>query len=158
MDPSQRNKSLWCGYHRDNGHETDRCQSLKFLVEKLIKARHLRRYVKEADHIEELGQAANKIIVGAMIPSESRPAINYILSGQFDDQYQSKSQQKKLLRAVTVKFRVNDVHTEDIYEETKPIDSPISFPHVNPNKIITPHYDVLVFTLYINGFDMHMVL
>ena len=24
-DPSQRNKSLQCGYHRDHGHETDRC-------------------------------------------------------------------------------------------------------------------------------------
>ena len=24
MDPSQRNRSLWCDYHRDHGHETDR--------------------------------------------------------------------------------------------------------------------------------------
>ena len=27
-DPSQRNKSLRCGYHRDHGHDIDRCQSL----------------------------------------------------------------------------------------------------------------------------------
>ena len=53
MDPSQRNRSLRCGYHRDHGHETDKCRSLKFLVEKLIKAGHLRRYVKEVDHREE---------------------------------------------------------------------------------------------------------
>ena len=32
-----------------------------------------------------------------------------------------------------------------------------SFP-VNPNKIIVPHYDALVLTLYISGFDVHRVL
>ena len=52
-DPSQRNKFLSYGYHRDHRHETDRCRSLKFLMEKLIKAGHLRRYVKEVNHKEE---------------------------------------------------------------------------------------------------------
>ena len=33
MDPFQRNPSVWCDYHRDQGHETDRYRSLKFLVE-----------------------------------------------------------------------------------------------------------------------------
>ena len=44
------------------------------------------------------------------------------------------------------------------HEETKPIDGPISFPHVNPKKIIVPHYDALVLKLCINGFDVHRVL
>ena len=48
-DPAKRNKSLRCDYHRDHGHETDRCRSLKFIVEKLIKARHLKRYLREVD-------------------------------------------------------------------------------------------------------------
>ena len=43
--PDQRNRSLRCDYHRDHGHETNHCQSLKFLVEKLIRARHLKRYL-----------------------------------------------------------------------------------------------------------------
>ena len=59
-------------------------------MEKLIKVGHLRRYVKEVDHIEESGQAADRITVGTVIPSESKPAINYILGGSSDDQYQSK--------------------------------------------------------------------
>ena len=33
-DPAQRNQSLRCDYHRDHGHETNRCRSLKFLVER----------------------------------------------------------------------------------------------------------------------------
>ena len=43
--PDQRNRSLRCDYHRDHGHETNHCQSMKFLVEKLIWVGHLRRYI-----------------------------------------------------------------------------------------------------------------
>ena len=38
------------------------------------------------------------------------------------------------------------------------IDGPIAFPPVNPNRVIVPHYDALVLTLCINGFDVHRVL
>ena len=33
-DLAQRNQSLRCDYHKDHGHETNRCRSLKFLVER----------------------------------------------------------------------------------------------------------------------------
>ena len=57
-----------------------------------------------------------------------------------------------------VKARVNDVHISGSREETKPIDDPISFPPINPNRVIVPHYDALILTHYINGFDVHKVL
>ena len=44
LDPAQCNQSLRCDCHRDHGHETNRYR-LKFLVERLIRASHLRRYV-----------------------------------------------------------------------------------------------------------------
>ena len=47
---------------------------------------------------------------------------------------------------------------EGKHEETKPIDGPISFTPINPNRVIVPHYDALVLTLCIHGFDVHMVL
>ena len=56
-------KSLWCVYHRDHGHEIDMCLSIKFLVEKLIMDGHFRRYVKEVDHKDELGQVTDGITV-----------------------------------------------------------------------------------------------
>ena len=127
-------------------------------MEKLIKEGHLRRYIREPDHGVGSGQAANRITAGAAVPSESKPAINYILDNSSDDQYQSKRQQRRLLRTVIVKVRVNDINAEGRHKETKPIDGPISSPPVNPNRIIVPHYDALVLTLYINGFDMHRVL
>ena len=54
--------------------------------------------------------------------------------------------------------QVNVVHTRGIQEETKPINDPISFPSIKPNRVIVLHYDALVLTLCINGFDMHRVL
>ena len=44
--PDQCNRSLRCEYHRDHGHETNHCQSLEFLIENLIRAGHLRRYLR----------------------------------------------------------------------------------------------------------------
>ena len=128
------------------------------MVEKLVKAGHLRRYVRELNHGVELGQVVDKITTGVTTLTESRPAINYILGGLSDDQYQSKSQRKKLLRAATVKARVNAIHAEGRHKETQLIDGLISFPPVNLNKIIVPHYDAMVLTLCINSSDVHMVL
>ena len=80
------------------------------------------------------------------------------MGSRSDDQYQLKRKQRKVLRAATIKARVNSIHVEGRHEETKPIDSPIFFPLVNPNIIIVPHYDALVLTLCINSFDVHRVL
>ena len=52
---------------------------------------------------------------------------------------------------------MNVVHTES-GQEAEPIDDPISFAPINPNKVIIPHCDALVLTLCINGFDVHRVL
>ena len=80
------------------------------------------------------------------------------MGGPADDQYQSKRQQKRLVIAATVKAKVNADHTESSQGEVEPIDGPISFPLVNPNRVIVSHYNALVLTLCINGFDVHKVL
>lgn len=46
-DPAQRDQSRFCEYHRDIGHRTNHCRSLKYLVvEGLINTRHLKEFVK----------------------------------------------------------------------------------------------------------------
>ena len=69
-----------------------------------------------------------------------------------------KKKKKKLLRAATIKARVNAIHMEGNHEETKLMDGPISFPLVNLNRIIVPYYDVMVLIFCINGFDVHRAL
>ena len=80
-----KKKSLRCDYHRDHGHGTDWYRSLKFLVEKLIKAGHLRRYIRDVDHRVESKQVVDRITACAAVPAKSRPSINYILGGPSDD-------------------------------------------------------------------------
>ena len=89
-DPSQRNPSVRCNYHRDHEHKTNRCRSLKYMVERLIKVGHLKRHINEVNRREESAHIAGRITTSITAPSESRSTINYILGGPFDDQYQSK--------------------------------------------------------------------
>ena len=89
-NPTQRNQSLRCDYHIDHEHETNRCRSMKFLVERLIKVDHHRRYVWETASGAEAAPTIERIAASTKLPPEPRPTINYILGGPTNDQYQSK--------------------------------------------------------------------
>ena len=156
--PDQRNRSLRCDYHRDHDHETNHFHSLKFLVEKLIRAGHLRIYIRELTYGTEMAPSANRAIVGAEHPSEPRPTTNFILRGPVDDQYHSKQQRRRMLHAASAKARINIVSTPGSNTAIQPICGSISFPLINPTRVITPHYDALVLTLCINNFDVHRIL
>ena len=155
--PDQRNRSLRCDYHRDHGHETNRCHILKFLVEKLIRAGHLRRYIREPTRGTKTTPAVDREIAGAEHPSQPQPTINFILGGLVDHQYQSKRQRRRMISAASAKAQINTVNTPRSSAAIQPVDGPISFPPINPTRVITPHYDALVLTLCINNFDVHKV-
>ena len=64
----------------------------------------------------ESGQPTGRITASPVFQPKPRPIINYILGSPADDRYQSKCQQKKLVRAATVKAKVNVIHTESDQE------------------------------------------
>ena len=55
------------------------------MVEKLIRADHLKRYVREMVRGAEAAYAVERITTSAELPPEPRPTINYILGGLVDD-------------------------------------------------------------------------
>ena len=63
-----------------------------------------------------------------------------------------------MLRAASVRARVNIVNNRGDITAILPVDDPISFPPINLTRVITPHYDALVLTVCINSFDVHRVL
>ena len=63
-----------------------------------------------------------------------------------------------MLRAASIRARVNTVRAQENITVVKPVDGPISFPRINFTRVITPHYDALVVTISINNFDVHRVL
>ena len=157
-NPDQRNRSLRCDYHRDHDHETNHCQGLKFLVERLIRVGHLRRFIREPTHGTETTPATDKAIAAAKHPSEPQPTTNFVMGGPIDDQYQSKRQRRKMLRVASIKARISTISTLESSTIIQPIDGPISFPPINPTLVITPHYDALILTLCINNFNVHRIL
>ena len=63
-----------------------------------------------------------------------------------------------MLRAGSVRAWINAISTSESGAAIQSVDGPISFPPINPTRVITPHYNALVLTLCINNFDVHRVL
>ena len=63
-----------------------------------------------------------------------------------------------MLRAALVRARVNTVSNRGEITAFLSVDGLISFPPINPTRVITPHYDALILTVCINNFDVHRVL
>ena len=158
VNPDQHNRSLRCDFHRDHCHETNHCQGLKFLEEILIRVGHLRRFIRELTRGIQTAPTTDRAIVVAEHPSESRPTINFVMGGPINDQYQSKRQRIKMLHSSSVKARVSTISTQESSTAIQSIDDLISFPPINPTRVITPHYDALILTLCINNFDVHRIL
>ena len=51
-DPNKHNKNKYCHFHRDHGHDTNKCYDLKQQIENLIKQGKLRNYLGR-DHKDE---------------------------------------------------------------------------------------------------------
>ena len=115
--PDQRNRSLLCDYHKDHGHETNHCQSLKFLVEKLIRAGNLRRYLRKPTRRTTAASTTDRAIADIEHGSEPRSTINFILGGPIDSQYQSKKQRRRMLRAASVRARVNTISIGEMSQQ-----------------------------------------
>ena len=64
-NPDQHNRSLRCDYHRDHDHGMNQCQGLKFMIERLIRAGHLRRLIREPTRTIEIALAFNRVFVAA---------------------------------------------------------------------------------------------
>ena len=127
-------------------------------MERLIRAGHLKRYIRETVRVSKAAPVVERIASISELPPEPRPTINYILGDVADDQYQSKRQKKSMLRAATVRARRNIIQAPVNSKTIQQIDDPISFPPINPSRVIVPHHDALVLTLRINDFDVHRVL
>ena len=69
-NPDQRNRSLRCDYHKDHDHETNHCQGLKFLVERLIRTGHLRRFIRKPTRRTETALAVDRAIAATEHPSD----------------------------------------------------------------------------------------
>lgn len=76
-NPAAMNSKLRCSYHKDNGHRTKNCKTLKQFLEGLVSKSHLAEYVKNAKKVkrndsddsgdgEPTKKPASKIVTGVI--------------------------------------------------------------------------------------------
>ena len=94
IDVAKRDQSRKCAYHKDDGHTTEQCKSLHYLVERLIRVRHLKQYVCATG-----GQRKTTQDLATQGPTTSaalRAVIKYIHGGLVNEKYNSKQKKAKI--------------------------------------------------------------
>ena len=66
-DPNKRNRNKYCRFHRDHGHDTDKCFDLKQQIENLIRQGKLRNFLGR-DHKDK--KLKGKIKESSRLPLE----------------------------------------------------------------------------------------
>ena len=162
MDPSTRDRSRRCVFHKDHGHTTETCRAFQFLVERLIKAGHLKQYLRSDNGGRDASQhhkpGAPRALAAPKAPTASKAVINYINGGPFDEEYDSRQKRQKLLRAASIRERINSIRPGLIGGGPRPIDRTIIFPPVDPTRTLQPHRDALILSLEIGDFDVRRIL
>ena len=80
---------------------------LHHLVERLIKAGHLKQYLRSDARGEDASRNHNSGAPRA--PTTFKAVINYINGGPSDEEYDSKRKRQKLLRPASVRECVNSI-------------------------------------------------
>ena len=156
MDLAKRDRSRKCAYHKEHGHNTEQYKSLHYLVEKLVRAGHLKQYIRlERRHGDAARSSANTTPTTLVAP---KAIINYIHGWSIDEKYNSKWKIQRLLQASFVRERVSSIQPGLTNGGMRPIDGVITFPPVDPNRVLQPHQDVIILTLGINYLDVRRIL
>ncbi|RVW28067.1 hypothetical protein CK203_097969 [Vitis vinifera] len=85
------------------------------------------------------------------VPVTPKAVINYINGGPSDEEYDSRRKRQKLLRAASIRERINSIRPGLTGEGPRPIDGTIIFPPVDPTRTLQPHRDALILSLEIGG-------
>ncbi|RVW75280.1 hypothetical protein CK203_055352 [Vitis vinifera] len=80
-DPSKRDHSKKCAYHEKHGHTTEMCRSLHYFFERLIKAGHLKQYLRSDARVRDTSRNHNSRI--SRISAAPKAVINYINGGHW---------------------------------------------------------------------------
>ncbi|RVW94635.1 hypothetical protein CK203_030831 [Vitis vinifera] len=155
-DPSTRDRSKRCAFHKEHGHTTETCRSFQYLVERLIKAGHLKQYLRSDTGGRDASQHHSSGAPKA--PTAPKAVINYINGGPSDEEYDSRQKRQKLLRAASIRERINSIRLGLTGEGPYPINGTIIFPPVDPTRTLQPHRDALILSLEIGDYYVRRIL
>ncbi|RVW52933.1 hypothetical protein CK203_072727 [Vitis vinifera] len=134
-DPTKRDHSKRCVFHKEHGHTTEECRCL-ITWSKAHKGGNLKQYIRSEAGGRDASQNHNS---GAPRASAAPKAvINYINGGPSNEEYDSNEKRQKLLRGASVRERVKSIRLGLIGGGPRPIDGTIIFPPVDPTRTLQP--------------------
>jgi hypothetical protein len=155
-DSSKRDLNKYCSYHKEKGHMTEKCYSLKQHLEELARAGHLRHYLRDGQkqHYHE----------GPTVAHNTKPTARVIEmihtsqpNGQSHDRLRSNLKKAQHLRRV---FQVAEgsVISKKPKTDFPNNEQPIFFSDEDLRDVQTLHDDPLVIKLRIGDSDVKRVL
>ena len=147
LDPSKRDDTKYCEFHRGHGHRTDDCIQLRKEIEYLIRRGHLSRYIASEGQEQVQPPPPRQLT-----PVQHQPPLGeiHVISGGFARVGESNSARKAHLRSIrsgeTLKvqtvsklLRLNNTITFsdfDMEDCQHPHDNPLVIKAISANKTI----------------------
>ena len=147
-NPKKRNHNLYCQYHRDHGHTTEDCRSLWDHLDQLVREGKLKQLLH---HSSGLGGQTNSRFERE---NPSRPPL-----GTINIIFAAPGRTGSCPSRVMFVARLSSEDTSHKPKRAR-VERPLVMGFLDEDKIgtIQPHYDALVITLQIGGYDVKRVM
>ena len=159
-DPTTRDNTRYCEFHRDYGHHTDDCIQLKKEIEYLIRCGYLRRFITPENQPQY--QARNQDLAQRPPPPPRQTTTQHqqplgeihVISGGFAGGGESSSARKAHLRNI----RSTEVVEVQAVSKLPRLDTSITFSYSDLEGCQHPHHDPLVIRAVVANKTVHRVL
>ena len=150
-DPSKRDNTKYCKFHRDRGHRTYDCIQLRKEIEYLIRCGHLRRYVA-SERQEQVQPPPPR----QPTPSQHQPPLGeiHLIFRRFAGGGESSSSGKAYLRSI----RSRETLKVQAVSKLPRLDTSITFSDSDMEGCQHPHEDPLMIKVVVANKTIHRVL
>ena len=151
LDPTKRDNTRYCEFHRDHRHRTDDCIQLRKEIEYLIRRGNLRRFVAS----EGQNQAQQPPLPQQTTTQHQQPLGEiHVISGGFVGGGESSSARKAHLHSI----RSGEVMEVQVVSKLPRVDTTITFSNSDLEGCQHPHDDPLVIRAVVANKTIHRVL
>ena len=159
-DPTTRDNTKYCEFHRDYGHRTDDYIQLKREIEYLIRHGYLRRFISPENHPQN--QTHNQTLAQQPPPPPRQMTTQHqqplgeihVISGGFAGGGKSSSARKAHLRSI----RSAEIGEIQAMSKIQRLDTSITFSDSDLEGCQQPHDDPLVVRAVVANKTVHRVL